>query len=112
MQLLVKNRGINGSPITIPMSLYFLVARFYHHAVKNPAKPRKVSRPIVPITKRVTPKATNSSVVIFPSLIRGANIGTYFYSHLTDIRPKPTLLLKLNFTIRATFLFSAGCVGI
>ncbi len=46
LQLLVRNRYINGNTIIIPMSLYFIVALFYHHAEKDPVKPRKVISPI------------------------------------------------------------------
>lgn len=60
----------SGSTIVMQMSSYFFVARFYHHAEKNPVKPRKMSSPRVPITKRATPMAINSSVVMIPSYIR------------------------------------------
>lgn len=65
----MRNRQINGSTRVIPISFFF-VALFYYHAVKNPVRPRKVSSPMVPITKRITPRAINSSTVMLPSLIR------------------------------------------
>lgn len=63
-----RNRPIN--PV-----LYFFAVYLCHHAEKNPVKPKKVSSPIVTITKRVTPRAISSSAGMIPSLIRVIKTG-------------------------------------
>jgi hypothetical protein len=94
----VRDRYINGNTIIIPMSLYFIVALFYHHAEKDPVKPRKVISPITARTKRITPRFIKSSTVMFPSLIRGAKNWHLLCQTLDET---PTPLLKLNITIAA-----------
>lgn len=58
------------------MSLYFIVALFYHTAEKAPDKPRKQISPTIARTKRITPKAIKSSTVMFPSLLGVPTFGT------------------------------------
>jgi len=105
LQLPVRNRYINGSPTIIPISLYFIVGLFYHTAQRSPVKPRAQISPIIPKTKRVTPKATKSSPDMFPSLIRGAKIWRDLLCDLTDNRRNPALALKLKLIIPAILIY-------